>query len=47
MRLLHLGTADTDNGSKCIIADNRDDVWVCDPVNGQIFRIKDTFPPSV
>jgi hypothetical protein len=41
-----LGTADTDIGSKCIIADDRDDVWVCDPANGQIIRIKDTFPSS-
>jgi hypothetical protein len=41
-----LGTADTSIGSKCIVADDRDDVWVCDPANGQVFRIKDTFASS-
>jgi DNA-binding beta-propeller fold protein YncE len=41
-----LGTADTSLGSKCIVADDRDEVWVCDPANGQLFQVKDTFPAS-
>jgi hypothetical protein len=41
-----LGTADTALGSKCVIADNHDGVWVCDPSNGQIFHIQDSFAAS-
>ncbi len=41
-----LGTADTAVGSKCMITDDHDDAWVCDPTDGRIFRIRDTFPAS-
>jgi DNA-binding beta-propeller fold protein YncE len=46
MTLTLLGTADTGLGSKCMIADDRDSVWVCDPTTGQLFHIKDTFPAN-
>lgn len=41
-----LGTADTGLGSKCMIADDRNSVWVCDPTTGHLFHIKDTFPSN-
>jgi hypothetical protein len=46
MTLTLLGTSDTALGSKCIIADDRDSVWVCDPTGGQLFHIRDTFPSN-
>ena len=46
MTLTLLGTADTGLGSKCMIADDRDSVWVCDPTTGHLFHITDTFPSS-
>jgi hypothetical protein len=46
MTLTLLGTADTGIGSKCMIADDRDSVWVCDPTTGHLFHIKDTFPSN-
>jgi len=46
MTLTLLGTADTGLGAKCMIADDRDSVWVCDPTTGQLFHIKDTFPSN-
>lgn len=46
MTLTLLGTADTGLGSKCMIADDRDSVWVCDPATGHLFHIKDTFPSN-
>lgn len=42
--LLLLGTADTAIKSKCVTADDFNNIWVCDPNNGQIFFIHDTFP---
>jgi hypothetical protein len=41
-----LGTADTTLASVCVTTDDHDDAWVCDPLHGQIFRIKDTFPAT-
>jgi len=46
MTLTLLGTADTGVGSKCMIADDHDSVWVCDPTTGHLFHIKDTFPSN-
>jgi hypothetical protein len=42
--LLLLGTADTAVGSKCVISDDYNNIWVCNPNNGQVFVIHDTFP---
>jgi len=42
--LLLLGTADTAIKSKCVTADDFNNIWVCDPNNGQVFIIHDTFP---
>lgn len=44
--LLLLGTADTDTKAKCVTTDEYDNIWVCDPNNGQVFIIHDTFPDS-
>jgi DNA-binding beta-propeller fold protein YncE len=41
--LLLLGTADTAIHSKCITADDFNNIWVCDPNHGQVFFIHDTF----
>lgn len=46
MTLTLLGTADTGLGAKCSIADDRDSVWVCDPMSGHLFHIKHTFPSN-
>jgi DNA-binding beta-propeller fold protein YncE len=39
-----LGTADTAIQSKCVTTDDFNNIWVCDPNNGQVFFIHDTFP---
>ena len=44
--LLLLGTADTAIKSKCVTADDFNNIWVCDPNNGQVFVIHDTFPDN-
>ena len=44
--LLLLGTADTDINAKCVTTDQKDNIWVCDPNNGQVFIIHDEFPDS-
>jgi DNA-binding beta-propeller fold protein YncE len=44
--LLLLGTADTAIQSKCVTADDFNNIWVCDPNNGQVFVIHDTFPDN-
>lgn len=41
-----LGTADTDINSKCVTADEYNNIWVCDPNHGQVFIIHDDFPDS-
>ncbi len=44
---LHLlGTADTDLNAKCVTTDEDNNLWVCDPNNGQVFFIHDDFPDS-
>lgn len=42
--LTWVGSADTAIGSKCVTADNDDNIWVCDPNNGRVFAIHDTLP---
>jgi hypothetical protein len=37
-----LGTADLALGVHCAVADNRGQVWVCDPVHGQLLLVKDS-----
>ena len=44
--LLLLGTADTELNAKCVTADEYNNIWVCDPNNGQVFVIHDAFPDS-
>ncbi len=44
--LLLLGTADTDVHAKCVTTDENNNIWVCDPNNGQVFIIHDEFPDS-
>jgi len=44
--LLLLGTADTDINAKCVTTDEKNNIWVCDPNNGQVFIIQDEFPDS-
>jgi DNA-binding beta-propeller fold protein YncE len=44
--LLLSGTADTDVKAKCVTTDEYDNIWVCDPNNGQVFVIHDAFPDS-
>ena len=44
--LLLLGTADTATKSKCVTADDFNNIWVCDPNHGQVFVIHDTFPDN-
>jgi DNA-binding beta-propeller fold protein YncE len=44
--LLLLGTADTDVKARCVTTDEYNNIWVCDPNNGQVFFIHDAFPDS-
>jgi hypothetical protein len=44
--LVLLGTADTAIKSKCVTADDFNNIWVCDPNKGQVFVIHDTFPDN-
>jgi DNA-binding beta-propeller fold protein YncE len=44
--LVRLGTADTAVKARCVTADDQDNIWVCDPAQGGVFVIKDTFPAS-
>jgi DNA-binding beta-propeller fold protein YncE len=41
-----LKTADTVEGAHCVTADDRDQVYVCDPTHGKILIFKDTLPAS-
>jgi hypothetical protein len=34
------------DGAHCVTADDREQVYVCDPVHGQILVFKDTLPTS-
>jgi hypothetical protein len=44
--LTRLGTADTVLGAKCVVSDDRNNIWVCDPIHGRILWIRDRFPAS-
>jgi hypothetical protein len=41
-----LSTADTVAGAHCVTADDRDQVYVCDPAHGKILVFRDTFLPG-
>jgi len=41
-----LKTADTVEGAHCTTVDDRDQVYVCDPMHGKILVFKDTLPTS-
>jgi DNA-binding beta-propeller fold protein YncE len=40
------GTADSAIHSKCVTSDDLNNIWVCDPDNGQVLVIHDTFPDT-
>ena len=42
--LVRLGTADTALNAKCVISDDFNNVWLCDPDHGQLLLVHDTFP---
>jgi DNA-binding beta-propeller fold protein YncE len=44
IRLVRLGTADTGMNARCVTTDVNNNIWLCDPVRGQLFLIRDTFP---
>jgi DNA-binding beta-propeller fold protein YncE len=44
--LSELGTADTALGSGCVISDDHNNIWVCDPNHGQVLLIRDIFSGS-
>ncbi len=37
-----LGKFSTDKKAHCVVSDDHDNVWVCDPPRGQLLRFKDT-----
>jgi DNA-binding beta-propeller fold protein YncE len=41
-----LTTTDTVEGAHCVTTDDRDQLYVCDPVHGKILVFKDTLPAS-
>ncbi len=41
-----LGSADTAINAKCVATDENNNIWVCDPNNGQVFTIHDDFPDA-
>ena len=36
-----LGKAPTDKKAHCVVSDDQDNIWVCDPPHGQLLRFKD------
>jgi len=42
-----LKTVNTAKQSNCIIADDREQVYVCDPSSGKLFTYKDSLAPSM
>jgi len=42
-----LKTVHTGQWPNCMIADDRDQVYVCDPSSGKLFTYKDSLPPSM
>ncbi len=43
-KLTLLGTVDTAVGAHCAVADDHNQVWVCDPKAGRLLVVKDTMP---
>jgi len=41
-----LGTVKTAKGAHCVVADDRDNAYVCDPNRGRLLIVKDTLAPS-
>jgi hypothetical protein len=41
-RLSLLGQARADKRSHCVVSDDQNNIWVCDPPRGQLLRYKDT-----
>ena len=37
-----LGQAQTNKRSHCVVSDDQNNLWVCDPLLGQLLRFKDT-----
>jgi hypothetical protein len=37
-----LGRAQADKRSHCVVSDDQNNIWVCDPLRGQLLRFKDT-----
>jgi hypothetical protein len=46
LTLQRLGTADTGLKARCVTSDAKNNIWLCDPLRGQLFFIPDTFPPG-
>jgi len=44
--LTQLGTADTALGAGCVISDDHNNIWVCDPNHGRLILIRDIFSGS-
>jgi len=43
-KLSLLGTVATAEGSHCVVVDDQDQVWVCDPAGGRLLLVPDTLP---
>ncbi len=39
-----LGVGQAAERSHCVVGDDQDNIWVCDPHHGQLLRFKDAFP---
>jgi 6-phosphogluconolactonase (cycloisomerase 2 family) len=37
-----LGQAQTDKRAHCVVSDDKNNIWACDPPRGQLLRFKDT-----
>ena len=37
-----LGQAQADIRAHCVVSDDQDNIWVCDPPRGQLLRFKDS-----
>jgi len=43
-KLSQLGTVTTAQGAHCAVADDRNQVWICDPKAGRLLVVRDTLP---
>ena len=41
-KLSLLGKAPADKRAHCVVSDDQNNIWVCDPPRGQLLRYKDT-----